>query len=218
MPENKVRVVPPTTEYVSETVHRVQIQGIVDRSQLLNIAKQVYEGMGRQELGVVVETDDPASYSDVPGFDPNEDPDLLAVKSGDPMRLLVTLPQVQRSQLFTFAELQALESRVRSGVGFDSALTFLVAQGFDRADALQFIRVLGSASLPQEFRIISASISFDGEGAGGFNVQLDCRDYVRARADPEGVSQTRGTTVAPAGSARDTEEPLPNAPGEYTVV
>lgn len=197
----------------SETVHRVQIKGVVDRTQLLNIAKQVYEGMGRQELGVVVETDDPASFSDLAGFDPNEDPDLLAVKSGDPLRLEVTSPQAARSQLFTFSELQARFSRARAdgGAGFDSAVAFLVEQGFDRPDAIQFARVLASSNLPREFRVITASIGFDGEG-GGFNVQLDCRDYVRARADPQGVSQTRGTTVAPSGSARDTDEPVPNAP------
>lgn len=206
--------VDPTGEKPSETVHRVPIKGVVDRTQLLNIAKQIYEGMGRQELGVVIETDDPASYSDVPAFDPNEDPDLLAVRSGDPVRLLVTTPQASRTRLFTFSELQARLSRSQAtgGTGFNSAVAFLVEQGFTRPDAIQFARVLASASLPQEFRLITASVSFDGEGAGGFNIQMDCRDYVRARADPEGVSQTRGTKVSPTGSARDTEEPLPNAP------
>lgn len=176
-------------------VHIVQLHGIVDQTQLELVAKQIYEGMGRQELGVVIETDDVASFSDHPRFDPNEDPDLLAIRAGDPIRILVAPAQSERSQLYTLSDLQAMVSRARTAArgGAPEApragIAYLVQQGWSKEDAAQFVKVLASANLPQEFRVFGASIAFDAEQ--GFNVQLDCRDYVRVRADPSDPTQTR---------------------------
>lgn len=181
-----------------ENFHRVQLEGIIDRDAMLRIAKQVYEGMGRQELGCVVETDSVASFSDNPRFDPNEDPDLLGIRAGDPVRILVTPTEAETRQLFTLSELQSFVERARrvaraTGARpvFQSAVEFLKAQGWPAADARQLVQVMASAAIPQEFRIITAAITFDGE-AGGFNIQLDMRDYIRARADPDDSAQTGG--------------------------
>lgn len=173
--------------------HVVQLHGIIDRSQLLAVAKQVYEGMGRQELGVVIETDEISSFSDATTFDPNEDPDLLAIRAGDPIRILVASTLDSSAQLYTLSELQALVDRARrNSTGTESAVRYLTDQGWTERNARQFVRVVSSAALPDEFRVVGAAITFDGESdSGGFNIQLDCRDYVRVRADPEDLSQTR---------------------------
>lgn len=185
-------------------LHVVQLHGITDRDVLKNVAKQIYEGMGRQELGVVIETEDPASYSDHPEFDPNEDPDLLDIRMGDPVRILVTSAVASGSKLYTLSELQVMIDRARlSAVAagtkpeLSNARKYLEAQGWASADAAAFVKVLASAELPQEFRVVGASITFDSE-AVGFNIQLDCRDYVRARSDPEDRSAANRLSTASA--------------------
>lgn len=192
-------------------IHVVQLHGILDLAQLEKVAQQIYEGMGRGELGVVIETDDLASFSDHPGFDPNEDPDLLAIRAGDPVEILVAPVQGARSNLFTLSDLQAMLNRARALAGGGSfksprgAVAYLELQGWNKATAEQFIKVLISANLPREFRVFGANISFDGEN--GFNVQLDCRDYVRVRADPSSPTQTRALRGTVSGARSPSPEP-----------
>jgi len=179
-----------------ENFHTVQIQGVVDKTQLRDIAKQVYEGMGRQEMGIAIQTADLASFSDNPRFDPNLDPDLLDLRAGDPIEILVIPTDRETGKLFSLAELNTFISKrdkVTSGTSAvrENAVQFLVEQGWDRDDANQLVKILASANLPNEFRVISASFSFDADS--GFDIQIDARNYVKVRADPEDVSQTRTT-------------------------
>lgn len=176
--------------------HTVEVRGIVDKSQLEAIAKQVYEGIGRQELGIAFSTKDLASYGEFPGWDPNEDPDLLDLQAGDPIRLLVTPTQRRSSLLLSLTELNTLVQRASSFAQNSgtvsrrkSAVGFLVGQGWRREDAQQLVRAATSSNLPSEFRVVSASFDFDK--GNGFRIGVDARDYVRVRADPEDVSQTR---------------------------
>jgi hypothetical protein len=67
----------------------------------------------------------------------------------------------------------------------------LVDNGWRREDAEQLAKILSSNNLPSEFRVVAASISFDGEGGTGFSIGIDARNYVRARADPSDLSNTR---------------------------
>ena len=180
-----------------EKFHRVEVRGLVDESRALEIARQVYEGMGRQELGIAFTTDDVASFSDHDLFDPNLDPDLLDLRAGDPIQLLVTPTERQRSKLFSLAELNLLVARNRNladrgASELSGAIEFLVSQGWKEGDARQLVKILNTANLPSEFRVVSAQVSFDGEGSGGFQIQIDARDYVRARADPDDFAQTGG--------------------------
>lgn len=189
-------------------VHPVQISGIVDQSILLSIAKQTYEGMGRQELGITIETEALASWSDAEGFDPNRDPDLLALRFGDPIRLLVA-DDSGRIALYTLSELQRMVARITnraSGSGgasaFRSAVAFLRARGWTEDDARQFARVLASANLPQEFRVVGMTVRFSRET--GFSIGIEARDYVRVRADPESATRAGGVDrpVPGSGSTR----------------
>ena len=179
-----------------EKFHRVEVKGIVDPSQLLEIARQTYEGIGRGEMGVAITTDDVASFSNHPKFDPNEDPDLLDLRAGDPIRVLVTPTERRSSRLFSLAELNLLVERNRGRAGrgapeLSDPVTFLVSQGWNEGNARQLIKILNQSNLPSEFRVFAASVTYDGEGAGGFQIQIDARDYVRVRADPEDLAETR---------------------------
>lgn len=189
----------------TQTVFTVKLPGKTqDKAVLEAIAKQVYEGMGRQELGVTVPTDDLASFSDDPRFDPNMDPDLLAIQAGDPVELLVA-PSAQRGSAFVaMAELSKLVTKARSRAiaststavtaahpEFTSALEALKAAGFGEAEARQFVEVLISANIPTSFRVNQATVVYDE----GFTITLDLRDYVRVRADPEDPAGAVGGVV-----------------------
>lgn len=193
--------------------HVVVIQGITDRSQLKGIAEQVYEGMGRQALGVTFSTDDVASFSDNPKFDPNLDPDLLDLRAGDPVRILVT-PTERRGagRLLALSELNLLLQKVQKRAGggepeFRDAVAYFKVQGFKQQDAEALVRLITTANLPEEFRANTVSISYDGEGAG-FSVQVDLRDYVRARADPDDPAQTGGL-IGAVSPGQPPRVPLP---------
>lgn len=183
-----------------EKKHIVDIHGIIDPTQLLSIATQVYEGIGRQELGVVVETNEVASFSDNLSFDPNQDPDLLDIRFGDPIQILVTPLQAESTSLFTLSELQQKYSgaigQVSGGQSsFTTTVNRLIKAGWTRENAEQLTRVIASAQVPREFRVIAASINYDGQGEGGVSISIDARDYIRARADPDDVAQVGELTA-----------------------
>lgn len=188
------------------TVHPIQISGIVDRTILRSIAQQTYEGMGRQELGITIETGALSSWSDAVGFDPNRDPDLLALRFGDPIRILVA-DDAERSTLYSLSELQRLVARTTTtasrrgrATAYQSAIEFLVARGWTEDDASQFARVLASANLPQEFRVVGLMVRFSKDS--GFSVSIEARDYVRVRADPDSPARAGGVDKPVPGSGR----------------
>lgn len=198
--------VDPSGKKPMEKVHRVDVRGVVDESVLFATAKQAYEGLGRQEMGIVFTTSDLASHSDHPRFDPNEDPDLLDLKAGDPIRILVTPTARRTGLLFSLSELNRMITRnartASPNVAADLSNTveFLVSRGWRVGDAEQLTRLLTSSQLPSEFRVVSASVSYDGEGDGGMSISVDARDYVRVRADPEDFSVTGGARQVEVGS------------------
>jgi hypothetical protein len=195
-----------TGQKASIEVHNVVVQGVIDQAQLARIAEQIYEAMGRQELGVTITTDELASYSDHPLFDRNKEPDLLDLKAGDPVQILVTPTDRKSGDVFSLAELGLLVQKARrlaQGTGarpeYTDAVAYLVAQGWKKADAKQLVKVLGAANLPQEFRVNTVSVVFDAEG-GGYALTIDLRDYMRVRADPADVSATGGQRTGTEGS------------------
>lgn len=74
----------------SEEVVRRRIPTIRNRSVLQQIAKNLYEALGRHELEVTVTTDDLASYVDpIDPTNPNSNPDILKLRHGVPVRVTV---------------------------------------------------------------------------------------------------------------------------------
>lgn len=200
--------VSPTGKDATIEVHNVIIQGVVDLTQLKRIAEQVYESIGRQEFGIAISTNEIASYSENELFDPNEDPDLLDLRAGDPIRILIQPAVASGRGIFALAELNRMVARSRSitqgstadqaasgnmtagpTADFADAISYLKAQGFDQSLAEQLVKVIASANLPEEFRVNTVQIDFDGSDDGsGFALQIDARDYMRVRADPDSPS------------------------------
>lgn len=182
-----------------KTVHQVIVYGICDEAVLRQVAEAVYEGIGRQALGITITTSDLASFSDHPRFDPNRDPDLLAIRAGDPIKVIVAPTDLSSTgRLFAITELSKLiqrSRRVAQATGgraeFSDAIRFLTVRGWSEEDARQLIRVLSSANLLSEFRVNTASISMDMESEN-VSISIDMRDYIRARHDPGDPARSGG--------------------------
>lgn len=166
--------------------------GIKDKTLMRRIAESAYEFMGRGELGATISTSDLASWSDHPDFDPNDDPDLLDVRAGDPIELLVQAgargsPYVTVSDLNLLVAKYLGESDFGRAEAFASAEADLVQRGLTPADARVLVRLATSANLPSELRLASACIRFDSgeDGEPDCQIDLDVRDYIRVRADPD---------------------------------
>lgn len=189
--------VDPAGKKPSEEFHRVVISGIVDKSQLLRIAEQTYEEMGRQETGVTISTDELASFSDHPNFDPNLEPDLLDLRAGDPMQILITPAQRDRSVLLSLSEMNLFTANANTYSGENDAVEILVREGWKREDAIQVVDLLRNKNLPTEFRVIAASYQFDAQS--GMHLEIDTRNYIRVRADPDDIANTRALGLQEPG-------------------
>jgi hypothetical protein len=74
----------------SEEVVRRFVNGIRSKEQLQQIAVALYHAIGRNELVVTIETDDMASFMGPNNpKQPNDDPDILKIRHGTPIRLVV---------------------------------------------------------------------------------------------------------------------------------
>lgn len=151
----------------AEEVLNLTVARVKDRAQLREIARQVYDSIGRQEASIVLSTDDLSSWSDHPAFVPNEDPDLLGIAAGDAVEVLVA--SGREGQPFTVTELGQLHE---AGEGA------LIGRGFSPA-AARVLSSLGRGQLPPtELRVNTASFSFDADGA---TISVDLRNFARAR-------------------------------------
>lgn len=139
-----------------------KVAGITDQATLLRIAKNLYEGASRQEIQATLKTRNLGAFGGA-----NEDPDLLDVKIGDVVEVLT-----DRKAAGTIATLE--ERNRRTG-------EFLVAQGYSRAFAEQYVRTLDNKGLQRLFVLKESSIDWDCDS--GVELELTCVNYVVVRAD-----------------------------------
>jgi len=168
-------------------VINLRLPGVISEAVARKYAELIYEGQARNEVGVTVQTSDLASFSDHPSFDPNEDPDLLALRAGDPVQIVVEPSERNRGGIWSLTDLNEMVDRARRGAGAGDAVGLLKGQGFSQPAAEQLVRILSSANLQTEFRLTSATVTFDAEGED-FTIALDLRNYIKIHADPEDSS------------------------------
>jgi hypothetical protein len=117
---------------VEEIVTRV-IRGVRDQETLDRVAVALYHSISRQEVSCRVETDELASYIDPQtGASHNEDPDLLRLRPGTPIRVSVAKQQSDPSKGLIINGLNEMFER-RSNPGF---LRKLLRESWSRAPAL----------------------------------------------------------------------------------
>lgn len=176
----------------------VSIPGIQDEAVLRSIAQQLYEVLGRNELGVTVLTKNLASF----GGD-NLDPDLLDAKVGDAVDVVIQRENVDETN----------ENTVN--VAYDQIARrpqeFLEELGFPSSFAAAYAAAANNISFPTTFRMKEIHIDWD-KNSEGVRLDFDAVNYIEVRADadlPEGEEQEPETN-APEPSRVIVEDEVSN--------
>ena len=161
----------------SEERKVIAVRGVTSPKVLERMARAAYETMGRQQIRVTFDTREVASHSSRPGFDPTRDPDLLRLRFGDPIQLVVAAePGRGDLDLAALADFSANTSAAKIAGE-------LVARGFPPELAARISKISKSAGIPREFRTQSVAVTVDAES--GLAIKIEASNYVKVRADPD---------------------------------
>jgi hypothetical protein len=172
--EKKARVTktaPNAKDAESEAV-TISVAGISDKTQLEQIARGLYEEIGRCELGGTCTTHNLASF----GGD-NLDADLLKLKPGDGIEFDVSRKGIR--------SIPPLSSSVVdfASVSFDQMVTTMTATLGDKNLARVIVATARGqvAELQRFFRV--SHVSFAWSVTDGVKVSFDFQNFIEARAD-----------------------------------
>ena len=155
-------------------VLRVPVPGVIDKDRLKSVAREVYEELGRGEMGGSAETSDLASIGGG-----NDDPDMLRLRPTDAVELLVD-SRALSSNTPLVSELN--EHRQRS---FEEEVQHLTERIGDET----FARVLTAISRGNITRILDffrvGNVRYTWQVASGMKIAFDFQNYVIARHEEE---------------------------------
>lgn len=214
-----------------EDVVRRYVYGNRSMAQLQQIAVALFHVMGRPQLSVDVETDDPTSYVDPEGtLFHDSDPDLLRARHGTPIRLVVARQVADPSKgNITLTPLSEVFER-RTG----ELRRFLLEQNErfrpsldpDTRSALvdrmvaRMARSMKNANRTDLFYINSISGSWDADS--GWSAKLNLMNFLEARSLPANLgvddakvdSKMRMPDVAKPSEAEVAEERVSRSQGK----
>lgn len=169
----------------------VSIPGIQDEAVLRSIAQQLYEVLGRNELGVTIVTKNLGSFGGG-----NTDPDLLDMKVGDAVDVVVQREDIEEGNENTInVTYDQLSRRPRQ---------FLEELGFPPGFAEAYAAAANHIDFPTTFRVREVHIDWD-KNSEGVRLDFDVVNYIEVRADAE----------LPEG---EEQEPSANAPEPQRVI
>ena len=186
-----VNGVAPSGAFGKEDVLRISVPGITDIEVLTNLAQELFEEIGRGELGGNVRTRSLASFGAG-----NEDPDLIRLRPGDAVELLIDAqrlrshaPQVSPLNQQARTDAGALVQQLTAQFGGDSNLARVVVATM-RGGILQ---------LQNAYRV--ANVVYDWSVDNGVAIAFDFSNYVVAR-----------NSVTPIGAVGPNSTPVVGAP------
>lgn len=205
-PTKTRQVVVGPTGAVEETILVQYVRGVTDLKQLENIAHNVFEEIGRQEIEGSISTDEVDSFGSL------VEADLLDLQPGDPMEILVAKPnKLEQSNSDTgiasinpFAHEPAASS-ISSELQRLSALSiaerkeYLKGLGFSDAAAQRLAEIQEQARLTSIFRIGHVNLKFTSED--GIEIDADFHNYIYVREDPEAEKKPRQSPTTLSGAA-----------------
>lgn len=157
----------------SSEILNIPVRGVRNMAQLISIAQSFYEQIGRQEMKAEVKCDKVTSF----GGD-NADPDLLRMRVGDPVELLVDARRLNtnsaiaatlsRQEGQTFAQSVA---DVRRHIPDENLARAIVASA--RGNIMGVLRY---------FRV--GSVDFDWNSEDGVSIKADLQNYWTPTYDP----------------------------------
>ena len=163
---------------------RVPVPGVRSKERLDAIARDIYEEIGRGEMGGTAETDNLASFGG--GFD---DPDLVRLRPTDPIEFVVDARQL-RSISPLVSELNEVERRT-----FEEEVKILYQKLGDRDVARVLVATARGAIVDMLSFYQVTECRFDWGSASGIKIAFDFQNYVVSRhgGDERGLpgSKTR---------------------------
>lgn len=190
----------------------IPVSGIESEDVLKWIAEDVYNSLGRNELLVTIKTVNLASFG---GGD--QDPDLLDMRVGDTIEILVNHEEDYNVNTEMAAKLAIFEKNreLMRKLGFEDELARAYAKAFT------------DANFQRLFRVKEVSTTWDTED--GIAFEIVAANYIEARADrPSDPNAKPVTSSALAKSeadrkaaARDAPKPVPGGvqqSGGITVI
>lgn len=183
--------VSPSGEVAQTDVLRINKPGIRDPDKLLEIAKDLYEEIGRQEIGGACETKSVASFGLMVD---NDDPDLLRLKPGHAVEFLVDTsalrPNSPIASQFTDFNRSSFDEAVsnikkdllaKSGSADENLIRVLVASS--RSQIIDLLRY---------FRVSNVVYNWNN---GIVAINFDFQNYIVARSaiTPQTTSKAKST-------------------------
>jgi len=182
----------PSGEVAQTDKLKISVPGIRDRAKLLGIAKNIYEEVGRGELGGFCATSQLASFKG-----DNDDPDLTRLRPGDPVEFSVDARQLanRAPNVSTFTdsnrrpfdeEVKAIKEALsgKTGIGDVNLARVIVASARSRV-----------VDLLRTFRVSNVVMSWSLDA--GIQISFDFQNYFVPRFD---INQQLGKNVVPVES------------------
>jgi hypothetical protein len=150
------------------------VRPLASGEALANVARGLFEQIGRQEIEGNLETSDLSSW-DIETDTPLDSADLLRIQSGESVELLVAPrdPRIPESTPNSVAELAALSVQGR--------VDYLVRLGWDESVARRFAEWQQGAGFQTVFRVQNSRVSYSADE--GIKLKLDFINYITVRED-----------------------------------
>lgn len=162
----------PSGKVQQEEIRSYAVDAVADESVLLEIAKGLYEQIARQELEGNLKTRSLGSFGGS-----NVDPDLLKLRTGDPLEIGI-LPTDRtgdedhgKSFLMDIAAASPAEMAMR-----------LISLGFERKVAAKLAFNYKSGQFPTVFR--TQEIRYDWAVDSGISIEIKFLNYIEVKNAP----------------------------------
>lgn len=162
--------VPPSGQNPDDRILTFTLDGITDPDTLARAAESIWHQVGRQELEGKIKTYDPASWEM-----PFEGVDLLRLRPGDALELLVASPETAElsrgTTLASATEIRGLQREARA--------QYLQSIGWSRRVAERFAELQDATAFQTIFRSQNLRISWDVDD--GLSVEIDFVNFLEIR-------------------------------------
>jgi hypothetical protein len=169
--------VPPSGANPDEAVRVMSISGVTDPDRLGQVARSVYEEIGRQEIEGTFVTADAWSYDNTPQF-----PDLLTMRPGDAVTLLVARVNAGGEDVGSDTSLARLEAMDRA-----RRINYMTSLGWTREVATRFANLQEASGFQTTFRVRNLRLAWDH--TSGLGVTCDFFNYIVIRDENADASE-----------------------------
>lgn len=154
------------------------VTGIKDKGALKVVAENVYQSIGRNELGMSLQTRNLASFGGG-----NQDPDVLDMKPGDTFELLTARDDVEDGSSAGKLEGDLLARAVK----------LMTGMGYSQELATAYGNAYANGNFQKAFRLKTMSVQWSIGDDGGLAFSLNGANYLEVRVDEAFRSSVEGS-------------------------